>query len=433
MIYKQRSQQKKKEIENLKVLLEEKEYTINILEETQSKNETTISVMEEEIENYKNEKQILANSIKQKTEETHVKNKTIQDYESKCSKNKTTIKKQETQMKSITDNRNRIQNDLNQIKNEIRSLQKDFSELIQKHQQLEQKYFESQDNCSSKETNIEQLEDNLKQKENTISTLKVNIENNKKFTENNQNHKTNVNEMEIHNSTQQDQDYVMKQNAKANTTCQTATQTKTLNHENVSIRITENVTQNNPNIDPGNNSRTHEAINETTKKISIPSDLVGNVIGKNGYRVQQIQNTCNVKIHTKFQNRSIQDIKVTGNEHQVNMSLNEINNIVTCANYLNKTCHYGRHCQFLHYSLHPKVINKQQTVHNEPYRNNEMRFTKQQQQKYLTPNKNQTQNNSQQVDLKEQLTQLLKQKSIKEMLQTTMINTLTQMILTATL
>ena len=44
-----------KEIENLKVLLEEKEHKINILEETQSKNETTISVMGKEIENYKNE------------------------------------------------------------------------------------------------------------------------------------------------------------------------------------------------------------------------------------------------------------------------------------------------------------------------------------------------------------------------------------------
>ena len=87
-----------KEIENLKVLLEEKEHKINILEETQSKNETTISVMEKEIENYKNEKQIQANSIKQKTEEIHAKNKTIQEYENVCSKNETTIKKQETQI-----------------------------------------------------------------------------------------------------------------------------------------------------------------------------------------------------------------------------------------------------------------------------------------------------------------------------------------------
>ena len=47
-----------KEIENLKILLEEKEHKINILEETQSENETTIPVMKEKIENYKNEKQI---------------------------------------------------------------------------------------------------------------------------------------------------------------------------------------------------------------------------------------------------------------------------------------------------------------------------------------------------------------------------------------
>ena len=52
--------------------------------------------MEKEIENYKNEKQIQTNSIKQKTEEIHAKNKTIQEYESMCSKNETTIKKQET-------------------------------------------------------------------------------------------------------------------------------------------------------------------------------------------------------------------------------------------------------------------------------------------------------------------------------------------------
>ena len=38
--------------------------------------------MEKEIENYKNEKQIQANSIKknQKTEEIHAKSKTIQEY-----------------------------------------------------------------------------------------------------------------------------------------------------------------------------------------------------------------------------------------------------------------------------------------------------------------------------------------------------------------
>ena len=77
---------------------------------------------------------------------------------------------------------------------------------------------------------------------------------------------------------------------------------------------------------------------------------------------------------------SIQDIKITVNEHQVNMRLNKINNIVTGANCLKKTCFYGRHCKCLHYSLHPKVINNGQTTYNEPNKNNKIHFIKQQQQ-----------------------------------------------------
>ena len=159
----------------------------------------------------------------------------------------------------------------------------------------------------------------------------------------NQNHKTN--EIKIPNSTQQDHNYVIKQNTKANTICQPVPTTKTLNHEDVPTEVTENITQNCPNNDScNNNSNTHEAMSKTTKKISIPSDLIGNVTGKNGCRVQQIQNTYNVKIHTKFQNR-----------------------------------YYGRYRKFLHYSLLPKVINNQQTTHNEPNQNNKIHFRKQQQ------------------------------------------------------
>ena len=51
----------------------------------------------------------------------------------------------------------------------------------------------------------------------------------------------------------------------------------------------------------------------------------------------------------------------------------------------------------------------------------------------MTHIKRETQMNNQQVELKEQLTQLIKQESIKEMLQTTMINTLTQIFSTVTL
>ena len=89
--------------------------------------------MKGEIEKYKNEKKTQINSIKQKAEEIHAKNKTIQGYEYKCSKNETRIKKQETQIRSKTENKTAY---LNQAKNEIKSLQKGLSELIQKHQQI---------------------------------------------------------------------------------------------------------------------------------------------------------------------------------------------------------------------------------------------------------------------------------------------------------
>ena len=118
----------------------------------------------------------------------------------------------------------------------MKSLQEYLSELIQKHQQLERNDFKFQGNCLSKEANIKQLEDTLKQKENITDILKGNIEDNKKFIETNQNHKTN--KTEIHDSTQEGHNYIMKQNTKANTMCRPVPETKKLNHENVSTKIT---------------------------------------------------------------------------------------------------------------------------------------------------------------------------------------------------
>ena len=57
--------------------------------------------------------------------------------------------------------------------------------------------------------------------------------------QNNQNHKTN--ETEIYNSAQQDHNYVMKQNTKANVICQPVPKTKAINHENGSTKITKNI------------------------------------------------------------------------------------------------------------------------------------------------------------------------------------------------
>ena len=76
--------------------------------------------------------------------------------------------------------------------------------------------------------------------------------------------------------------YVIKQKTKANTIWKPVTKTKTLNHENISAKLTENIPENSQNIDPSNSNRKtlDEAINKTTKKISIPSILIDNVKGK---------------------------------------------------------------------------------------------------------------------------------------------------------
>ena len=121
-----------------------------------------------------------------------------------------------------------------------------------------------------------------------------------------------------------------------------------------------------------------------------------------------------MKIHTKFLNRSIQHIKVTRNEHQVNTSLNGIKNIVTCANCLDKTCCYGRHCKFLHYSLHPKVINNQQTTHNEPNQNNKIHFTKQQQQPKKFNPQQERNTNEQSTSRTERTTNLINKTGINQ-------------------
>ena len=323
------------------------------MEVKQSKNETIISIIKEEIENYKNEKQIQTNSIKQKTEEIHAKNKAIQEYENMCSKNEATTKKQETQIQSIIDNRSGMQNDLNQTKKWTEKLPERLFRTNPKATTIRTKTLRISRPLFIKRTKHQTTRRHSQAKRNTIDILKGNIEDNKKFIERNQNHQRN--ETEIYNSTQQDHDYAIKQNTKANTIYQPVPETKSLHHKNVPTKIAESITWNCPNNDPCNNkSKTYETINETTKKISIPSDIIDNVIGKTGYRVQQIQNTYNVKVHTKFQNRSIQDIKVTGNEHQMNIKLNVKKNIITCENCLNKTYYDRRPCNFLHYSLHPQ-------------------------------------------------------------------------------
>ena len=181
---------------------------MNILEVKQSKNETIISIIKEQIENYKNEKQIQTNSIKQKTEEIHAKNKAIQEYENMCSKNEATTKKQETQIQWIIGNRSGMQNDLNQTKKWTEKLPERLFRTNPKATTIRTKTLRISRPLFIKRTKHQTTRRHSQAKRNTIDILKGNIEDNKKFIERNQNHQRN--ETEIYNSTQQDHDYAIK-------------------------------------------------------------------------------------------------------------------------------------------------------------------------------------------------------------------------------
>ena len=184
-------------------------------------------VMKGEIEKYKNEKETQINSIKQKAEEIHAKNKTIQGYEYKCSKNETRIKKQETQIRSNTENQNGL----------LKSNKK-------RNKKFAESFVRTNPKTSTINKNISNLKTAVHEKKQTSNSQKT-LSDRKKipspwqkqrdcFTENNQNHKTN--ETEINNSTQQEHYYIIKKNAKANRIRQPVTKTKTFNHKNTSIK-----------------------------------------------------------------------------------------------------------------------------------------------------------------------------------------------------
>ena len=122
---------REKEIENLQHLLSEKETEIQKLDDSKTVNENKIADMKHEIENLKNEKQILLNLIKLKKEEIYEKNQTIEQYEKENSNHKLALKKQETLIKATTEKGNKLQNELDQTKTEMAIQQKELSELIQ--------------------------------------------------------------------------------------------------------------------------------------------------------------------------------------------------------------------------------------------------------------------------------------------------------------
>ena len=281
-----------KEIEKVKHLLSEKETEIQKLDDSKTVNENKIAHMKHEIENLKNEKQILLNLIKLKKEEIYEKNQTIEQYEKENSNHKLALKKQETLIKATTERGNKLQNELDQAKTEMTIQQKELSELIQNHQQLQRKYLESQDSCSAKEANIHQLEEILKRNEHTIKKLQSNLELYR-------NKCTNYNdETELNEGGNDD----TSENTKTN-----KNNLQTILEHNKHDYMKIDPKMNNDNQKQSTSKNTLKA--ETTSKqnndkikqiISVPAYLIGNIIGRNGHRIKSIQTQNNVVIQTKY-------------------------------------------------------------------------------------------------------------------------------------
>ena len=134
-----------KEIENLQLLLSEKETETEKLDNTKAGNEKIMTDMKHEKENLKNEKQVQSNITELIKKEIYDKNQTIEQYEKEHSNHKLALKKQETLIKATTERGNKLQNELDPTKTEMTIQQKELSEIIQNPQQLQRKYLESQD------------------------------------------------------------------------------------------------------------------------------------------------------------------------------------------------------------------------------------------------------------------------------------------------
>ena len=98
--------------------------------------------------------------------------------------------------------------------------------------------------------------------------------------------------------------------------------------------------------------------------ISVPTYLIGNIIGRNGHRIKSIQTQNNVIIQIKYHKNRTQSLCIEGKKENVNWAIEEILEIVTCVNYPKHQCTYGHQCKFLHYRITLYTLNSKKDISN---------------------------------------------------------------------
>ena len=95
-----------------------------------------------------------------------------------------------------------------------------------------------------------------------------------------------------------------------------------------------------------------------TTLLTIPANLIGIIIGKGGWRIRDIQNSCKVNISTQKDKNAHsfhQSLNITGGQQEVARALNTILDHLTCKFYTSGNCNYKDSCRFRH-NQHVEIV-----------------------------------------------------------------------------
>ena len=86
----------------------------------------------------------------------------------------------------------------------------------------------------------------------------------------------------------------------------------------------------------------------TVIKTNAPRRAIVRVIGKKGKEINYLQKQCKVKITTTFQKTGSQENTITGNQEDIEKTIQSISKRILCKNFPTDKCQFGIDCKFEH-------------------------------------------------------------------------------------
>ena len=95
----------------------------------------------------------------------------------------------------------------------------------------------------------------------------------------------------------------------------------------------------------GNKSTTKKDLR--TEEIQISRELVGVVLGRNGWRINQIKNNTHTNIHIHDKQPSISTVEIIGSAENIQKAKRLVYNLVECRSVkANTICKHSSSCKF---------------------------------------------------------------------------------------